>query len=132
LLLSLRLVNKHCHRRQFLFLVGRFLKIFSETTWANKVKFYRKHLWKVLYKISSFHPDWTKTWSLWAILVSDWLKFKKSSPLKLGGIMNCCFVGMIYGRSCTTFPFFVLIGQLIWSPWAVLVVWDWPIIQNLL
>jgi hypothetical protein len=36
-----------------------------------------------------------KTWSPWAILVSDLLKCKKSSPLKLGDTMNCYFVGMI-------------------------------------
>ena len=61
-----------------MFLVDLSLKIFSsETTWPNKAKLYRKHLWKVLYKIFSFWPDLTKTWSPWAILVSDWLKFKK-------------------------------------------------------
>jgi len=27
----------------------------------NKATFYRKHhLWEVFFKISSFHPDWTK------------------------------------------------------------------------
>jgi hypothetical protein len=41
-----------------------------------------------------------KTWSSWAILVSDWLKYKKSSPLKLRITMNCYFVGMMYWRSC--------------------------------
>ena len=56
--------------------------------------------------IFSFHPDWTKTWSPWAILISDWLKLKKSSPLKLGGTMNCYFVGMMYGRFCSKFPIF--------------------------
>jgi hypothetical protein len=49
---------KHGVARQFLFLVGWFLKIFSsETVWPNKAKCYRK---QVLQKISSFHPDWTK------------------------------------------------------------------------
>jgi hypothetical protein len=33
--------------------------ISSETAWANIVKYYRKHLWKTLYKISSFPYDWT-------------------------------------------------------------------------
>jgi hypothetical protein len=50
-------------------------------------------------KIAHFIPIGLKTWSSLAILVSDWLKFeKKSSPLKLGGTMNCFFVGMIYGN----------------------------------
>ena len=74
--------------RQFLFLVGRFFKIFSSATnWPNKVKFYRKHLWKVLYKISLFYPSWTKNMVAMGNSVSDWLKYwKQSSPLKLGGI----------------------------------------------
>ena len=68
--------NQHM---QFLFLVCRFMKIFSsETTFPNKAKFYRKYIWKFLYKISLFRTDWTKTWSPWAILVSDSLKFKKN------------------------------------------------------
>ena len=39
LLISSRSINKHGHHRQFLFLIGRFLKIFySETAWPNGPK----------------------------------------------------------------------------------------------
>ena len=61
-----------------------------------------------------------KSWSRWAILISDWLKFRKSGPLTLGGTMNWYFVGMMYGGFCTKLPYFVLIVQLIWPSCAVL------------
>jgi hypothetical protein len=58
LLTSSRFVNKHGRHRQFLFLMGRFLKIFySETAWENGLKHGRKHLWKALYGNCSFHFD---------------------------------------------------------------------------
>jgi hypothetical protein len=57
LLILSQSINKPGHHRQFLFLIGRFLKIFySETTWPNGPK---PGLWKVLYG-----KDWDKMSSI--------------------------------------------------------------------
>jgi hypothetical protein len=49
-------INKHGHHRQFLFLISRFLKIFSETAWSNEPKLGRMHLWRSSVKITHFVP----------------------------------------------------------------------------
>ena len=80
-------------------------------------------------KFPHFVPDRTTNMAPWAILVSDWLIFQKSSPLKPHGQMEPNFTGSICGRSFTKFPHFVPIGLQIWLPWAILVS-DWLIFQK--
>ena len=80
-------------------------------------------------KFPHFIPIGLQIWPPWAILVSDWLIFQKSSPLKPHGQMDPNFTGSIYGRSFTKFPHFIPIGLQIWLPRAILVS-NWLIFQK--
>ena len=65
-----------------------------------------------------------QTWPPQAILVSDWLISKKSSPLKPFGQMNRNLVGSILGRSSIKIANLVPVRWQTWPPQAILVS-DW-------
>jgi hypothetical protein len=111
LLFSSWSVNKHGHYRQFLFLVGRFLKTFSETAWSNKTNFTRIIYGSSFIRFLPFSRWDKQTCLLWGILVSDWLKLKKivSSKTRSHNELLLCY----FGRSCTKFPYFGPIIQLV-------------------
>jgi hypothetical protein len=77
-------------------------------------------------KDAHFVPNHLQTWPPQAILVSDWLISKKSSPLKPLGQMNRNLVGSIYGRSSIKDAHFVPNHLQTWPPQAILVS-DWLI-----
>jgi hypothetical protein len=83
----------------------------SNGTGPNGTKLGRKHIYKVLYH---FVPFRQQIWPPRAILVSDWLMLKKSSPLKLLGQMEPNLAGSIYVRSSIKLLHLVPFDQQTW------------------
>ena len=65
-------------------------------------------------KFLHFVPFRQQIWPPRAILVSDWLMLKKSSPLKLLGQMEPNLAGSIYVRSCIKLLHLIPFGQKTW------------------
>jgi hypothetical protein len=71
-------------------------------------------------KNAHFVPIRYQTWPPQAILVSDWLIPKKSSPLKSLGQMKRNLVGNILGRSSIKNAHLVPIRLQTWPPQTIL------------
>ena len=70
----------------------------------------------VLYKVLFFVHVGYSTWLPGPIICSDWLKFQRSSSLKLMNWLNPNCKWMIIGMSFTRFLFFMWIGNPRWPP----------------
>ena len=67
-------------------------------------------------KLLFFVPVGYSTWLPGPIICSDWLKFQRSSSLKLMNWLNPNCRGMIIGMSFTKLLFFMPIGNPRWPP----------------
>ena len=111
------------------------LSLFSSSGPKGHVR-YCHHLASVVcpltfshFNLLHFVPFRQQIWPPRAILVSDWLLLKKSSPLKLLGQMEPNLAGNIYVRSSIKFLHFVPFRLQIWPPRAILVS-DWLLLKN--
>ena len=77
----------------------------------------------------SFVPVGYSTWLPWPIIWSDWLKFQKSSSLKLMHLLNPNGKWMIFGMSFIKFLFFMPIGNPRWPP-PQDIDWHWTLWEN--
>ena len=77
------------------------------------------------FRILSDDPAHQPRWPPQGILVSDWLIYKKSSPVKPLGQMDLYLVWSIYGMCFMKFLHSIPIGHKTWLPWPILVSeWD--------
>jgi hypothetical protein len=111
-----------------LFLIGRFKKKSSPLKPLGQMN---RNLVESIYgrssiKITHFVPIRKQTWLPQAILVSDWLISKKSSPLKPLCQMNRNLVGSILERSSKKIAHLVPIREQTWLPQTIHVS-DWLI-----
>ena len=94
---------------------------FSETTIMIKAKLYMNIHWMVLYNIQVFCSDMKFKIAAMAGPISLTLDpirkmFQNASSLKPLGQLKPNCPGMIIGRSCTKFLFFMPIGNPRWPP----------------
>ena len=102
-LISFRSMYKHGHHRQLLFLIGRFLRIFSSETVSQMIQnlvgsIYARSSIKIAHSVPIRYMATTGDSFFW---LADFLD---SSPLKPFGQMNRNVVGSIYRRFCIKFP----------------------------
>jgi hypothetical protein len=115
LLILFRSINKHGRHRQFLFLIGRFLKIFSSETarrfFRNQPIRNKNGLWRPCLltdrdEMSNLYrwPSINDSYQLSVHLVKRFQNFYKFSSLKLLSQMNRNLAGSTYGRFCIKIP----------------------------
>ena len=105
-LISFRSMYKHGHHRQLLFLIGRFLRIFSSETVSQMIRnlvgsIYARSSIKIAHSVPICYMATTGDSCFW---LADFLD---SSPLKPFGQMNRNLVGSIYGKSSVVIAHFV-------------------------
>ena len=101
----------------------------SETAWPNGAELGRKHLCKILYKVSSFRSVWPTNMAAKSNSCFWLANVKKSSPLKLLGQIRPNLAGSIYVRFSIKPVHLVPFGQQTWPPRTILFS-DWLMLKK--